>query len=397
MSTVSAIIPTHNRQELVTEAIQSVLAQSYRDFEIIVVDDGSTDSTRSVVQAFTDPRLRYIHQENAGLAAARNTGIRAARGDFVAFLDDDDVWFPEKLSWQVTVLQRQLDTGLVTGGWVCVDNSGTQLSQAKPWLWRPQLDLDTWLMACPAVPAAVTVRRDWLERAGGFDEALSRARYGAEDWDLWLRLAFLGCPMAWVEELVCAYRVNPGSMSRQAQRQRQGTVCVLDKFFAIPDLPDRILDRRNQAYAQAHLRGAARLYAAGLTDDAERDVSTALTFDPRLLEDSGAGLVGALTGWVSDPMVGDPVLYVTTVFDHLPSVAADAQHRRKSALGQAARQAFFDAHLRQDRSGVYRSLRLIAANQPRAILDRGVVSVLARTIVGPGVARLLSLATYPSQ
>lgn len=96
--TVSVVIPTYNRAHLVGRAIQSVLNQTYQDFEIIVVDDGSTDNTEEVVKSFNDPRIRYIrHDQNRGGSAARNTGIKMARGEYIAFQDSDDEWLPEKL------------------------------------------------------------------------------------------------------------------------------------------------------------------------------------------------------------------------------------------------------------------------------------------------------------
>ena len=105
MPKVSVIIPTYNRSKYVTKAIDSVLAQTYRDFEIIVVDDGSTDNTKEVLKPYTD-RIKYLYQENTGVSAARNAGIRAAGGQWIAFLDSDDEWLPEKLSIQMDYLSR---------------------------------------------------------------------------------------------------------------------------------------------------------------------------------------------------------------------------------------------------------------------------------------------------
>src|SRR5258705_13939604 len=105
MSQVSVVIPTHNRSEFLRSAIASVLGQTYQDFELIVVDDASTDSTAEVVVSFNDSRIKFIrHQTNQGGSAARNTGIRASKCDYIAFLDDDDEWSPRKLSKQVEVL-----------------------------------------------------------------------------------------------------------------------------------------------------------------------------------------------------------------------------------------------------------------------------------------------------
>ncbi len=114
MPVVSVIIPTYNRADMLDEALRSVFAQTYKDFEVIVVDDGSTDHTRSVVDKYPH-RVRYVHQENQGHALAKNTGIAAADGGYIAFLDDDDTWLPRKLELQMDVLENNPDVDLVYG------------------------------------------------------------------------------------------------------------------------------------------------------------------------------------------------------------------------------------------------------------------------------------------
>ena len=113
---ISVIIPTFNRVRLVVQAIDSVLKQSFHDFEIVVIDDGSSDDTGAVIQQYTDPRVRYIYQENTGLAGARNAGIRAARGQYVAFLDADDLFLPHNLDSHIAEIERHPQLGLVAGG-----------------------------------------------------------------------------------------------------------------------------------------------------------------------------------------------------------------------------------------------------------------------------------------
>lgn len=385
----TVIITTYNRRDLIQVAIASVLEQSFTDFELLVVDDGSTDDTAAVVGQIGDPRIRYIHQENAGLAAARNTGLRLARGEYIAFLDDDDAYLPDKLRVQVAAMRDHPEVGLVSGGWIYVDEQGACLSENRPWQWRPRLDLDTWLVACPVITCSVLVKRAWLNRIGGFDESISRARLGAEDWDAWLRLAHAGCPMMWVQSLVCAYRVQEGTMSRDAWRHRQGMLRVLEKFFADPDLPPALQAQKNAVLARTHLRGAARLYAAGLTAEASEDVAAALRLDPALLAHDGEELFQALLAWTGDPIVADPIQYVTTFMTHLPPEAGDMASRKREALGGAAQRAFFAAHAKRDRRGVAASLARMAAYQPRLLFDRGVASVVFQLLLGRSLASRL--------
>jgi|SRR6267378_4283950 len=123
---VSVIIPTYNRAQLCKEAVESALSQTYHDIEVIVVDDGSTDSTREVV-SHLDSRVRYLSQKNSGVSAARNLGMQSARGEFIAFLDSDDTWLPWKLQLQVNVLRTLPSARMVWTDMIAVDETGSEL------------------------------------------------------------------------------------------------------------------------------------------------------------------------------------------------------------------------------------------------------------------------------
>ena len=120
---VSVIIPTYNRAQYICEAVDSVLAQTYRNIEVIVVDDGSTDNTEEILRQY-DSKIKYVFQNNAGPSAARNNGIKQARGDLLAFLDSDDIWLPEKLERQVQLMKQSRNTGLVSCGSYIINASG---------------------------------------------------------------------------------------------------------------------------------------------------------------------------------------------------------------------------------------------------------------------------------
>ena len=185
--TVSVIIPTYNRAHLIGRAIQSVLNQTYRDFEIIVVDDGSTDNTEEVIKSFSDERIRYIkHKENKGAAAARNTGIKTARGKFIAFQDSDDEWLPEKLEKQMKVFETAPpEVGIVyTGFWRFENNKKIYIPFS--WVKQKEGNIHEELLKGNFIgtPAAL-VRKECFEKAGMFDEKLP----GLEDWELFIRLS----------------------------------------------------------------------------------------------------------------------------------------------------------------------------------------------------------------
>lgn len=181
---VSVIIPTYNREQTLGRAIQSVLNQTFQDFEIIVVDDGSTDGTRAIVEGFCDARIRYLrHEQNRGAATARNTGIRAARGAYLAFLDSDDEWLPEKLSEQIALLKDpSADWGLSCSGFFLVVHGSEQEyihPRASSWFKRLH-----W--TCDLSPGTtLVVRRECLAEVGPLDEAFPRF----EEWDWLLRLS----------------------------------------------------------------------------------------------------------------------------------------------------------------------------------------------------------------
>jgi len=187
MPRVSVIIPAYNAQRFVGEAIESALAQTYPDFEIVAVDDGSTDATLSILRSF-EPRIRVISQPNRGPAAARNAGIRDSTGDYIAFLDGDDLWKIEKLSEQVALLDERSDVGLVyTESLMFSDAAGKREIHRKiGYAIEPSLGF---LLHGNCIPTStVMFRRDCVEQVGRMSEARELLE-GGEDYEYWLRIA----------------------------------------------------------------------------------------------------------------------------------------------------------------------------------------------------------------
>lgn len=213
---VSVIIPAYNAAAHVETAVRSALDQSYEHVEVIVVDDGSRDRTTDIVGSIAkeDDRVRLITQPNQGVAAARNAGIRIARGTFIAPLDADDVWFPTKLELQVRRFQRSAgDLGLVYTWWVSLDEPGSIMWPSSKW------DLEgnvygalivTNFIGNASVPL---MRRSAVLEVGGYDEQLrAQGGEGCEDWDLALRIAER-YPFGVVPDYLVGYRRVTGSMS----------------------------------------------------------------------------------------------------------------------------------------------------------------------------------------
>jgi glycosyltransferase involved in cell wall biosynthesis len=199
---VSVIIRTFNRAHSISQAINSALRQTYTDFEILVVDDGSTDDTPQAVQSFADSRIRVLrHHTNLGVGAACNTGIRAANGEYIAWLDSDDLWCPEKLQRQVAFLEKYTEVDAVFSD-VCIHDKDVEVlsltehmrafrafSDGRPLgsefvVSQRQMYLCL-LQEVPIKPTALVVRRNVFDKVGVFDES---ARSG-EDWEFLLRLA----------------------------------------------------------------------------------------------------------------------------------------------------------------------------------------------------------------
>jgi glycosyltransferase involved in cell wall biosynthesis len=185
---VSVILPTYNRGHFIAEAVESVLSQSFTDFEIIVVDDGSSDNTAEVMQGIADPRVIYLRQANQGRSNARNHALSRARGRYIAFLDSDDLFMPGKLAMQVEYLDAHAGTGMVYTSAHCIDYSGNPLAEnyrasVSGWIYTSIAFFRPVTITLPTVMA----RRELFEKAGGFDENMHRF----EDTDMWRRISKL--------------------------------------------------------------------------------------------------------------------------------------------------------------------------------------------------------------
>jgi len=178
---VSVIIPTFNRGGIVAEAIDSVLSQAYRQVELLVVDDGSSDTTDAVLRGYSD-RIHIIRQKNKGVSAARNSGIRRSRGPFIAFLDSDDLWLPEKLSRQIEFFMAHPDALVCQSEEIWIRN-GVRVNPKKRHKKPSGMIFDRSLELCLVSPSAVMIKRTLFDEVGLFDEDLP----ACEDYDLWLR------------------------------------------------------------------------------------------------------------------------------------------------------------------------------------------------------------------
>ena len=226
MPSVSVIIPTYRHRDYVRETLKSVFAQTFTDYEVIVVNDGSPDDTGEVLAPLVEAaRIRYFEQSNQGQAVARNRGLAAARGEFLAFLDDDDLWPTDKLERQVRLL-REHSGVVVAYGQVEIIGGGAQ--SRYPRLDAPSGEVfDSFVRAgWIRSPGQALIRRTALERIGGFDPDI----WGTDDWDLWLRLSRTG-EFVYDPALALMYRSHEGNASRHFTRMHLNAMKVLRKHL----------------------------------------------------------------------------------------------------------------------------------------------------------------------
>jgi glycosyltransferase involved in cell wall biosynthesis len=255
MPRISVIIPTYNRADMLTRAVESVLAQTYTDFELIVVDDGSDDDTADRLDAFKD-RISIIRQERQGVSAARNAGIAAAIGDLLAFLDSDDQWLPEKLAVQVEFFDQSPNAMICQTEEIWIRNGrrvNPKNRHQKPSgdIFEPSLHL------CLVSPSAVMMRRKLFDLVGLFDENLP----ACEDYDLWLR-ASARLPVYLIDSpLIIKYGGHDDQLSRTIPGLDQYRVMSLEKILKADNLPQgkadaarRVLIQKAEIYGQGCIK-----------------------------------------------------------------------------------------------------------------------------------------------
>ena len=227
MAKVSVIIPAYNAMAYLPETVNTVLKQTFEDYEIIIVNDGSTDNIQEWGSQISDPRIKLINQKNQGPALARNTGIAHSQSQYIAFLDADDLWDAEKLKKQVHVLDTHPEVGLVYTWVVQVDQSGKSTGR----IFKNSIEGNVWeqllernFLVCGSTPM---IRRSCLDEVGEFDPAL----FGTEDNDMWLRIA-TRYSFKVISEPLVYYRQYPSSVSKWLQKMEHNIHLLLEKASA---------------------------------------------------------------------------------------------------------------------------------------------------------------------
>jgi len=249
---ISIIIPTYNRGGLIINTINSVLNQTYLNWELIIVDDGSTDNTKEIIASVNDSRIKYIYRENKGPSAARNTGIKNANGEYIAFLDSDDEWLPEKIERQIKFLDKNPNIGII-GGWsTSVFENNKKLSQSCIEIKNNK----TYIKALLLFPfykinelpwtSSIIVKKECFDKVGYFDEKM----ISKEDWDMWLRIAIF-YDFYCLDKILILRKIHNQSLmyTTDTEKIKNGAVMFLDKVYSNENLPDEFLKFKNISYS----------------------------------------------------------------------------------------------------------------------------------------------------
>jgi hypothetical protein len=383
---VSVVIPTYNRAQTIGRAVDSVLAQTYSDLEVIVVDDGSTDDTRQVLARYGDA-IRYLYQENQERRVARNNGIRHACGEYIAFLDSDDLWLPDKLRRQVALLDQNPQVGLVYGQMFPIDPDGTwHLRATRCTGWGqpgPAMIFEQLVMRNLIPTPTVVARKRCFDHVGGFDPSLTCS----EDWDLWLRIA-LHYEIAFMPEPLAGATFYPDIPARlDGYRSEENRIRILERAFdRLPEHMRHLSHLRPIALAQRHLSAAFLDYAQGRIVRARENFSTAVSLDGSLQRDTrqlirsmidhGFYFAGA------SARCRDVIPFVDTVLANLPPSAARLKGRRRQILAQIYQEDAFERYALRDMDQVRRDVVRATINDPSLLRNDGLVSIFTESIVG---------------
>jgi glycosyltransferase involved in cell wall biosynthesis len=272
---VSIVLPAYNAMTYLPQAYQSALAQTFTDFEILIVNDGSSDNIEEWVAKITDSRVRYIPQKNQGAQGARNTGINNAKGEYVALLDADDLWEATKLEKQVCLLDENPEVGLVDTWIILIDREGNSkgwvhASTAEGQIWEEIIQEPT--IICGSSPM---IRRQCFEKVGVFDPSL---RY-AGDWDLWIRIASR-YSFALVKEPLVRYRLHPQNTSKNCRGMARDCRTVIDRAFA--SASPELMSLKDKTYGQLNSYIAGIAIDRGNYKEAMYFRSQAIAYNPKL-------------------------------------------------------------------------------------------------------------------
>lgn len=279
MPKVSIIIPTYNQARFITNTINSILEQTYKDFEIVVINDGSTDNTNEQLEKLGN-KIKVINQENSERAIARNNGVKNSNGKYLAFVDSDDIWKPHKLERQAQVLEQSLDTALVYSTCERIDENGREIKTAKRQTKGYSGNVFEKLLCRNFIVSATPlVKREYFDNTTGFE-----TKYVPyEDWELWIRLSVLG-KFHFLTSPLAYYRIHPRQTIKniKAEKIEKITCSILEDSFKLQDISTGI---KRKSQGLANLRFCYWYLLANDINKAKEKIKKAIEFYPEFLID----------------------------------------------------------------------------------------------------------------
>ena len=373
---VSVIIPAYNQARFLKSAINSVLAQTYTNWECIVVDDGSTDNTSDLVHRFNHPKIKYIYQRNSGLSAARNTGLLASKGEFITFLDSDDCFTPQKIELLMNVMENRPDFALVAGTAALIDENGNPINRKfETKLPKNSFEL---VFGNPLHVGSILLRREWYIKTGLFDINLK----SYEDWDYWLRLVLAGGKLESINKTVSFYRFHTSQMTRNSQQMTEASFAVLKKIFDDPNLPLEWQPLKNKAFSFSYLRATANAYLNEDYKNAKVYLSEACRLYPELMNKKGDLLLKKIFGWSDLPKVKSPFEFLQTIMRNLPEeINSELKGNKSRIMSGFAVQKAFEYNENEDFYNTFFYLKQGIKLNWLWLLNRGVVKIFLSTLL----------------
>ena len=255
MYNVTVIITTHNRSNLLVNSVNSVLNQTYKEFKLLIIDDASTDNTEKIIKTFIDNRIQYIKismENTRGGNHARNLGIKNAEGDFIAFLDDDDEWMPEKLEKQLNVFYKDKKIGIVGTGVIYISNDGKEIAQGIP-VQRGDLSKDILIANLSNICfSSIMVKKEIIVKAGMFDENMP----ACQDYDMYIRVCQI-CEFDYTDELLTKYydRNDIDRIGNNVDKYESAFSLINNKYKDLIKLLDKKSDEKRKEYTYNALVG----------------------------------------------------------------------------------------------------------------------------------------------
>ncbi|MEM7130819.1 MAG: glycosyltransferase [Chloroflexota bacterium] len=385
---VSVVIPTYNSGHTITEAVDSALAQTVRDVEIIVVDDGSTDNTRERLGSYMEAgKVRYLYQENQERSATRNHGIEQSQSPYVAFLDADDAWSPNKLEAQLGVLEKEPHTAMTYCDVMYIDEQGKPLHQTPPHQtdhdWHGGYIFNSLILGnFVGTPSAVVVRRHCIP-AEGFDLTLRQG----EDWHLWLKIAAYH-PVVRVPEALCKFRVYAGNYAERVHNRNGQTahLQILDDLYERLNREQFTQSLYTKAVSRALFEGALIDLAVHHPEEARRRLTEAYAHERDFFAADGPWREKLISFAEMLDQTGTPLAqtqaFIETFFENIPDTLDGCLPVRNQLMSNIFASRIFKSHHRHFDDYSISTFIQAARYNPAWLLNRGFLSLGLKQIFG---------------